>query len=428
MFKNALQKSVIIDDKAGGIYRTAVFLAFLFYFISCFGPLRLEFDSLRYFAIEDCLEFGCAVNSGAAKDFLPYGYPVLLLLLAKSGLLKTFFIAFVNGAYLLCSLFFVRKIMGPVNRYFLFFIFLLFHWTYIKLFAYPLSEMQYLFFSSGSLYCYFQFRKNKKWLLLFVSFILATLALLTRTIGIALIVALISAFIWDNRKIVISKQNRLLLFIGIALCITVSFFILMNTPELQHYASAFFKDGIGNTHMAALFATHFREWGQLILNIPIGKIENYFPVTMVGLFFLIAGILAFCWFIYALFRLRSFIPAIVTIYLVVYTLIIFNWPMYDPRFWMPVLPFIISVIMQAPVGDYKLKKLFTPLFVSIYIIAATFAFGYSLHNQFNKEAFARSQAKGVYRNEYEMHFFGKTLNDTARNVDAGVMKVLKRVD
>src|ERR1700754_2694607 len=116
-------------------YYGPIFL--ILYLIGCFSPLRLEFDSIRYFAIKDCLDAGCPADSAAAKDFLPYGYPVLLLALSKVGLLNSFSIALINAVFLISALILVRKILNPFSP-FIFYTILLLNWTIIKLFAYPL--------------------------------------------------------------------------------------------------------------------------------------------------------------------------------------------------------------------------------------------------------------------------------------------------
>jgi len=53
------------------------------YLLNCVSHLRLHTDMLRYFAIKDCVELGCPPDSVAAKDYLPWGYTGLLLLLSK---------------------------------------------------------------------------------------------------------------------------------------------------------------------------------------------------------------------------------------------------------------------------------------------------------------------------------------------------------
>ena len=417
-----------IHSRYAWAFKVIVFLAVILYLVSCFTPLRLEYDSVRYFGMKDCLENGCAPDSRAAKDFLPYGYPVLLLLLSKLGLLKSFFIVFINAVYLLCSLYFIKNIIVPAHQRFVFFIAVLFHWTFIKLFAYPLSEMQYLFFSSGSLYFYHRYSHDKKALFLVLSFLLAILSMFTRTVGIALIIALFAGFAWENRKKFGYKINRLRLYAVLALLMIAAFFAFTKIPELNHYTHAFLKNEMGNPHLAGMFAGHLKEWGQLLLNVPIGKIENYFPVALVGIFFLVAGILLFSYFAYSVFKLRSIVSPTLIIYLIIYIIIIFNWPFHDPRFWVPILPFIVSIILQSSFTKIKLLRALAPLLFFIYMGMGVFAFGYSLYTEFNKKAFARGQAKGIFRNEYEMHFFGKVINDTATKVDAGVVELLGKYD
>jgi hypothetical protein len=51
---------------------------------------------------------------------------------------------------------------------------------------------------------------------------------------------------------------------------------------------------------------------------------------------------------------------------------------------------------------------------------------YSLKTGLNKEEFAKKQANGVYRNEYETYFFGKPLSDTAVHLDQNVVDILNR--
>src|SRR5882762_5589851 len=139
------------------------------YLISCFSPLRLEYDSIHYFALKDCLEHSCPPGFHAADDPHPYGYPLLLWLLSRTGLLVPFTIAFVNLLFLAGTLYFTVRLFdhaaGNVSRLRsgssnaaglngpkpeLGVILVLLSFPFIKFFSYPLSEMQFLFFSCGS--------------------------------------------------------------------------------------------------------------------------------------------------------------------------------------------------------------------------------------------------------------------------------------
>ena len=51
-----------------------------------------------------------------------------------------------------------------------------------------------------------------------------------------------------------------------------------------------------------------------------------------------------------------------------------------------------------------------------------------VYSSFDKEFLAKNQAKGVYRNEYETHWYGKPMSDTARKMDTLALHVLEKYD
>jgi hypothetical protein len=401
-------------------YKPVIFILFALYLIACFTPLRLEHDSIRYFAIKDCIESGNNGQCPALDDFLPNGYPVLLVGLSKTGLLNAFTIAFINAIYLLCSLVMTRKIIGFANPV-IFYLVVLLNWTCIKLFAYPLSEMQYLFFSVASLYYFSRYTKEKKWQHLLFSFLLAALAVYTRTIGFALLAALVSGYAWENRR-QLARKTILVPAIFIIAFIVVALFTL---PGTAHYIEALFISGNQELSFMPQIVSHIKEWGQLLLNMPIGKAENYLPAIWVNIIFGVAGIGLIGWFIYALYRCRSSMPAAIIFYLVIYSLVIFKWPHVDPRFWAPVLPFIVAVILKAPLPAVKWWK---PSVFAAYMLMGIAAFSFSFYTQFNKKAFARAQANGIFQKEYEIHFFGDPLIPNTPPIRFDVLEILEKYD
>jgi hypothetical protein len=393
-------------------YKPVIFTLTALYLVGCFSPLRLEFDSVRYFAIKDCLESGCD-----SKDFLPYGYPVFLAALSAVGLLNSFTIAFINGIYLLISLILIRKVMRPASP-FLFYTTVLLNWTIIKLFAYPLSEMQYLFFSASSIYCFYQFTKTKNGWLLLMSFLLAVLAVFTRTIGIALIAAIVFGLVWEYRKLFRKKIYLISGLAAAAIIILIIVFAWAKIPGINHYLGTLFYWYDGK---AAFFLEHTGEWGQLLLNMPGGKLKNNLPGGWGYLIFLVAGLALTGWLLFALLRRSTAIPAVIIIYLVIYSLVTLNWSHVDPRFWVPLLPFMAGIILQAPLLKGNWMK---AVFIA-YSLMGIVAFGFSFYTQFNKKAFARTQASGIYRHEYEAYFFNKPLPASA---NPKVLKLLEEYD
>jgi hypothetical protein len=411
------------------LFQWAGLAILVLYLVSCFAPLRLESDSLHYFGIKDCLEYGCPPGFLAAKGNRPYGYPVLLLILSKTGILRSFFIAFINGLYLLGGLYFVQRIFGQAIHPFFFFMVMLLNWVFIKFFAYPLSDMQYLFFSTGSLYCLFRYREHRRMPFLVSAFALAGLAFLTRTIGIALAPALLAGVAWEHRNALkINIRRNGMWILSILLLIIILVFVFSKFLGLDHYMDVLSRQRQGGAGAGEIIQGHLREWGQLFLNTPAGKIGAYLPGGAGNGLIVLAGILLFAWFVYVFFLRRATIPLFITVYLVIYGLILFNWPFYDPRFWAPVLPLVGAILLQTPLNKIPFGKAIGYFVFIVYSLMGGIAIGYSLYTEFDKKAFARTQAKGIYRNEYETFFFGKPLSDTATHIDPYVLHVLKSYD
>jgi len=80
------------------------------YLLNCLSPIRLHVDTLRYFAIKDCIELGCPPDSEAARDYFPYGYTALLLILSKLHLLHSAVIILFNCAYLFGGIWLAGKL------------------------------------------------------------------------------------------------------------------------------------------------------------------------------------------------------------------------------------------------------------------------------------------------------------------------------
>jgi hypothetical protein len=397
------------------------------YLVNCLSPLRLCVDTIRYFGIKDCIEFGCDPNSDAAKDYMPYGYTMLLILLSKLGILRSFSIVLINCAYLFGGIFLVTKMTGQTARKWTVAVLILLNWTIIKFVTHPLSEMQYLFFSIASLYFFRQFDKSRKATPLILTFLAGILAFLTRSVGIALFAALIAGLLWIYRKQVIDILTKNKLLIGILVLLVIGVVIFSRLLGLNHYSGVMSNQFQKGLTRFSIIHWHFREWGEIGMNASIAKAAHYFPGNTGEIFFVGMGILFCVLFFYTLFFRKNTIPDIVKIYLLFYALLMFNWPFYDPRFWVPVLPLIIAVAVEAAAQmKNRVGKIVAILFLASYAAMGVGAVGYITYTSLHKEAFARSQANGVYRNEYETRFYGHPMSDTARKFDPLATNILNK--
>jgi len=419
-----------IQSIVSNLFKLAVYAMVIVYLAGCFTPLHIHFDSIRYYNLKDCMEHKCAPGSFASTDYLPYGYTTLLLIFSKLGMLKSFSIVLINCIYVFAGLWFVKKIFDQQVHPFLLAVVVLFNWVLIKFVTHPLSEMQYIFFSCASLYCFHMYREKKSYLYLGLSFVLCILTIFTRTVGIALVPALFLGVAWQHKEELkrIIQKNKILLLILAALVVVLVFLAkALKILDYTHLLKGPLEQGVGH-FIGTNLQNHFTELGEIFLNIPSNKIMNYLPASVGTLAFIALGVLCFAWFMYTMFSRRSNIPFYIRIYLLFYSFIILNWPYYDPRFWVPILPLIAVVILRTPFSRRPALKIFSRLYLVAYMALGIFASLYSLYIGFNKERFSRNQAKGDYRNEYEIHFFGKPQTDTATHVDQNVVDILNKYD
>jgi hypothetical protein len=165
-----------------------------------------------------------------------------------------------------------------------------------------------------------------------------------------------------------------------------------------------------------LLGEHLAEWGELLLNVPASKLAVPGKWVFVAVGLLLGAVVVYC-----LMRGRKKVSVAVSVYLVLYIVLIFCWPFFDVRFWIPVAPLVIMILVQVLPG----RRLLIRGMVVLYVVAGLGAVGYSTFTAFNKQALARNQAGGRYRNEYETHFFGKPLQDTIAPVDPYVLHILE---
>jgi hypothetical protein len=388
------------------------------YLVNCFSPLRLEYDSVHYFALKDCLEHVCPPGFQAANDPHPYGYPFLLLLLSRTGLLHPFTIVLVNLLYLAGALYFAGKLFqkeksaGANRRLEMGVILLLLSYPIVKFASYPMSEMQYLFFSCGSLYFFRLYTdRGGRPAALVLAFLFAGSAILTRTAGIALLPALMAGLAWHHR-VVLMRYRKILVPAGVVIAAGV---VTVAGMSSNLYMSSIRLAGPG---WMVLLREHLMEWGQLMLNIPMGKIAGI-GERMVRWLMIVTGSLLVCVVSYQFIRQGKKVPVAAGVYFALYCVLIFCWPFFDVRFWIPVAPLMVMILIQG-----KYHRGFR-LVVLVYVLAGTGALGYSAYTAFNKQALARNQAGGRYRNEYETFFSGKPSPDTTVRVDPYVMHVLE---
>jgi hypothetical protein len=400
------------------------------YLLNCFTPLRLTHDSIRYLLLEEWMERGFPLGTWVDKDFLPYGYSAILFILSKLQLFHSFFIALTNLLYLTASLWFINRIFGWFLNAWLWLVFVLLSWLTIKLTITPLSEMQYLFLSSGSIYFYQTYRADRRpWFLIWAILFFAA-AMVTRTVAITLFIALIASLVHENRRNwSIGRLRTKFIFAGL-LTAFVSILYFSRPLRINDYLRYFSYRLLGNGP-SAFFLNMERhltlDWPDVFVNTPISKI-TFIPVSLLGLLFFALGSILLGWILFILIAGKMKAPVFVRYYLLVYILVIFNWPYHESRFWLPILPMLFAGMFQTPIPANRLVRALVFAGKCGYIAAGIFAMSYYTYTSFNKRALATKQDAGDWQKEYETHFFGKPVKDSVSTPNQLVVQLLKKID
>ncbi|HXB96244.1 MAG TPA: hypothetical protein VNU70_13830 [Puia sp.] len=410
------------------LVKGAFFLLLAVYLADCFSPLRLHVDTVRYYAIKDCIEFGCPVTSDAATDYFPYGYTVLLLLFSKLGILKHFPIIFINVVYLIGGLYFLYKTFQSKLSPYALFVVVMLNWLFVKFTDHPLSELQYIFFSLGSVYFYSCFSVDRKVKYLLLALVMGWIAFMTRTIGITLIGALALDLLWKykEQQLEFFRRHRVLVS-GILVVLVVLIVVFSKVVGINHYGDVL-REHFKEAPFFKRVGWRFKEWGEIFINTPSNKVIDRLAGWPGEVLFMGIGLAIFVWFMVVLFSRKYAFPLYLKLYLVFYCLLLFNWPFNDPRFWLPVMPLMAAVVLQAALPRTSWARWGKAAYVTMYAALGLFSAGYMVYSSFNRDFLSRNQAKGAYKNEYETHWYGKPLSDTARKMDTLALQVLDKYD
>lgn len=384
------------------------------YLVNCFTTFRLGNDVVRYFTIKEWLEGGG--NVSYHKDNLPLGFPYTLVLLSKLHLCNAFFICLLNCVYLAGSIYFTCKIFRIKSyRVWSLIALVLLNWAVIKNVITPLSDIQYMFLSTGSLYflhIYFSGRRVKH---ILFAFLLCALAVFTRSIGICLLLSLIFSLLTDRKKAMKASVDRrlgnvVLFSLGIALFLVVFLtshfhmldYIKLVTPYWAEEPVLFFLRS---------FKMHFTDWGEIMLNTSSFKL-GFLNIPFIADGFAIIGLASMLYFLLKLYSIRSAIPVYIVVYLLSYMLIVFCWPCLDARFWVPVLPLLFSIFIQPFPVKPNVERRLIAAWRPVYILFGIIALGYYTWLTFNKEAFSLRHDNGIWKRAYQLYFSGKEIEKT----------------
>jgi hypothetical protein len=384
----------------------AIFLALLAFAhsVQLVGPLRLNTDAVTTLSMALSNAEGHGFLEDGAPTVISPGYPWLLSILlqlgfvSSAGLVALNFICLIVG--LLCVVLVIHPKLGLDRGQSLLLVCLtLCSWVVIKHVPIPLTDIPFFALSLLSVALMEKARNNASdraavaWFILSWMAVLAAIA--TRRIGIALLPALIWAIAgrwksiapsWSWKEWFVSLSS-VLCASAITLAWTKSLVTLGDTPSLGT-AGAGIKLLINNMEFRAL------EFGEISLNFPATKAPFWLRPL-----FLVVGTAAFVLMISGLFVRKSLDP--IDVYVAAYVCIMLGWPYPDSRFWIPVLPLVLTYwLIWLTHRAETWRHLCALCFVCLYVFAGLGALVYSSQISLAGNRFPDRYGDGYLRSTY----------------------------
>ena len=408
-------------------------------------PLRLNTDAVRLLSMAVSASEGRGFLVEGEADPLPVGYPALLAGMIYLGLGKVWF----NAAGIACVLggcaFFVNiltaKMHIPWRSALLVCVVALASWVVVKHATLPLTENLYLGVSMAGLLCLERGWNARGWRaagLLLAGFALAAMAASVRTIGISLVgTAGVLALLHPQLRAFAAELLRVRRGARVALAATIVVATVAvsvvgwdwmkrragdeTKPNYIQQQGDALRDGVLQFARVCVVA-RLQETGELLVNAPAGKLPAFARhLEALGAFGLVFGALG-------LWQLSRQSPPL-AVYLGFYVLIMFCWPFYDPRFWMPVAPLLALTGWCAiePWLRLGFVRWMATAYVGVFLALGLLALGYSTRLSFSGRHFAELYGDGTGRDTYRLAF-GSTEHVNPAAVDQQMFALLRRFE
>jgi len=404
----------VIHDKIGILFFGLVTILLL---LNVFTPLRLNTDGTRYLNILQYFEGLFDKNSGPAKDFLPHGYPWLLFVLDKLGILNAASICLINIISFLLACYILTKIL-PVENKWVFYGLVLLSFVYIKHTTLPVSDPLFVLLFMSAIYFWSgYFNGNKNYIL--PCLLITIVAIYVRTVGIIIVPSITLYIAFKNKKQLF--QNRLLLYVLSFALFAGLIVFFYKLPFLESKVSYLQQLKIMTMmkqpySIVDRLSMHLKETGEIFLNVPYSKLTllkiGNFDIAYYLL--IVAGITALYISFLCTVRLKLFDKLIFWV-LATYTLMIFLWPFNDARFLMPIIPVMLYLVFVY-LFKFSEKKPMKIGLLCIYISLGLLSLIYSDALSLNKNFFLNHYGfDPQLTSDYRTHFGNKASSADTKN-------------
>jgi hypothetical protein len=415
----------------------ALLLVSLAYLAQIASPLRLVGDGVDYLLQASSAADGHGFRVHGEQSMRPPGYPALIFFLEKAGIGKSWAIVALNclllGIGCWSSYYVFRSSFGfEAGAAKVICLLTLLSFVMVKHVTYPLSDVC---FFGASMPCLLLLLRaegdrgpGRYWRMASAAPLLL-FCIELRTIGIALIPAFAWAAVggarwarsvpeWLRRHRVASVVLLLLVFVAMAWAGKM----FLHSRYLQFNAKTLHKRGVIGNFVSDL-SDHTQEWGELAVNVPVSKLPGALELPV-----RIAGFCALLLAATGLWEQRRKLDASGW-YLLGFASIVFGYPWFDTRLWLPVLPLLMGYVL---IGAKRLapSRLLRPAifgYCTVFCLLGMVALGYSTRLTFAGSRFPELYGDGTLRATYRTALLGESPKN-ADDVSPDALYLLRRYE
>ena len=373
------------------------------YVVQLVRPLHLEPDSVCYLLTAEKVAqgqgYGCP---GCPKQHcsivFPPGYPAMLSALIRTGWATAWSFVIVNllflalglvAAYGLCRRSFG---LGPDGSFAVCGLTLLSYpvFRYVNT---PLSDFLFLGLALLSVLALVAAAALQGWTragAIAAGAILAGFAILTRTIGVALIPAIFWACLGGSsaparlRALLRGPSRAVVIGVGVGALLAVgcAAFVWLRHSDYVRGLGAQYGRGLGGTLLRA-WGYRVTELGELFANAPAAKLPAPLHVFISALGAVGVMVLAYC----AWSKRADAGPA--EVFALTYAMILFVWPFADVRFWIPILPLLAAWVfwLLRRGGLSRPVRLAVAGYAALFCLTGVVGIGYNTRISFSGRRF-----------------------------------------
>ena len=398
--------------------------------LQVFSPLRLNTDAIVLLSMGESAAHGGGFLDSGQKSVFPPGYPALLAVLLRVGLAHPWVIVGLNVVFLSAGLFaayflLIREFFEDKAVVLIICSFFLLSYVVVKHFTIPLSDVPFFCCSMCCLAIMSQttsMDSNWRFVILSVAaWILAVAAITVRRVGVALVPPLVFMIVCSPQFKSLLKRLSLrtkLIIVVVSVFVGVgTMHVVAKTSTLSDFIGVAKKVKI-STLVLQILSYRLTELGELLGNLPLSKMSTKLHIMVPWI-----GLLLFLLTLFGLATKRRKISP-TEVFLVCYMGILFAWPYYDARFWLPVIPLLIAYSVLA-VKSLRFPKGVLTIYCIFFATLGFLAIAYSTRISFAGSKFPDRYGDGNLRPTYCAAFQSCRDGGDPNKVDAKVLRLLR---